>query len=83
MAGFGDDLEMEKLTPAGLFGKVTSKSTSLPRIPSLSYKGHVLVEGKKAAMRDYATSPPERAFELPVVMLIGTSMSAARARRAR
>ena len=72
----GDDLEMAKLTPAGIFGKVTSKSTSLPRILSLSYKGHVLVEGEKAAMQDYTAPPPERAFELPVVLLIGTSMSA-------
>ena len=43
---------------------------------SLAYKGHVLIGKKKATMRDYAPEVPEREFGLPVVLLVGTSMSA-------
>jgi len=69
----GDDLRMKALTGAGLFGKITSGTTGLP---SFTYKGHVLLDGGKAAMRDFVPSPPERPFRLPTVLLIGTSMSA-------
>jgi hypothetical protein len=34
------------------------------------------LDGKKATMRGYVSSTPERAFKLPVVLLVGTSMSA-------
>ena len=47
-----------------------------PPLLSLAYKGHVLISEKKATMRDYAPEVPEREFELPVVLLVGTSMSA-------
>ncbi len=69
----GDDLQMKALTGAGLFGKITSGTTGLP---SFTYKGHVLVDGTKTAMRDFVPSPPERSFGLPTVLLVGTSMSA-------
>ena len=69
----GDDLRMKALTGAGLFGKITSGTTGLP---SFTYKGHVLVDGGKAAMRDFVPPPPERPFGLPTVLLVGTSMSA-------
>lgn len=69
----GDDLRMEALTGAGLFGKITSGTTGLP---SFTYKGHVLIDGEKAIMRDFVPPAPERPFELPVVLLVGTSMSA-------
>ena len=69
----GDDLQMEALTSAGLFGKATSG----PSQPvSLTYRGHVMVDGEKTRMPDYVPSIPERDFELPVVLLLGTSMSA-------
>jgi hypothetical protein len=74
--GIGRDQMMEALTGAGLFGKATSRSTLLPSPPSLIYKGHVLTSKKKATMRDYAQDVSEREFELPVVLLVGTSMSA-------
>ena len=69
----GDDLRMEALTAAGLFGKATSESK---RLLSLTYEGHVFVDGEKAAMRDFVPPAPGRSFELPVVLLMGTSMSA-------
>ena len=72
----GEDLRMEALTAGGLFGKVTSASFLLPQLLPLSYKGHILVGGASVTMRDFVPPPPERSFELPVVLVIGTSMSA-------
>jgi hypothetical protein len=74
--GIGHARMMEALTGAGLFGRATSRSALIPPLLSLTYRGHVLVEGKKAAMRDYVRYVPEREFGLPVVLLVGTSMSA-------
>src|SRR5215510_344547 len=79
----GDDLQMEALTSAGLFGKVTSKSAFLPALLSLTYRGHVIVSGKKVRMRDFVPPLPERPFTLPVVLIVGTSMSAGKTRSAR
>src|SRR5262249_14711561 len=53
-----DDLQMEALTSAGLFGKVTSKSAFLPALLSLTYRGHVMVNGAKITMRDFVTRRP-------------------------
>jgi hypothetical protein len=47
----GDDLQMETLTGAGLFGKASSETK---RHLSFTYEGHVFVDGEKAAMRDFA-----------------------------
>lgn len=74
--GIGRDQMMEALTGAGLFGRSTSRSILLPSLLSLAYKGHVVLSGKKAAMRDYVPAVPEREFGIPVVLLVGTSMSA-------
>lgn len=72
----GDDLQMEALTSAGLFGKVTSRSAFLPALLPLRYRGHVLVAGKKAVMRDFVPILPQVPFTLPIVLIVGTSMSA-------
>ena len=69
----GDGLTMEALTGAGLFGKADSEAM---RLLSLSYEGHVLLDGEKVGMRDYVPPAPDRAFEMPTVLLLGTSMSA-------
>ncbi|MEW6636329.1 MAG: hypothetical protein AB1425_05885 [Actinomycetota bacterium] len=74
--GIGLDRTMEALTGAGLFGKSTSRSTLLPTLLTLAYRGHVIVEGEKATMRGYVPRVERREFRLPVVLLIGTSMSA-------
>ncbi|MBI3800199.1 MAG: DUF1611 domain-containing protein [Deltaproteobacteria bacterium] len=79
----GEDLQMEALTSAGLFGKVTSKSAFLPALLSLTYRGHVLIAGKKVGMRDFVPQLPERPFTLPVVLIVGTSMSAGKTSSAR
>lgn len=72
----GDDGEIDALTSAGLFGKGTSLSPLLPDLVSMQYLGHVLREGKPLAMGDFVVESPERPFDLPVILLIGTSMSA-------
>jgi hypothetical protein len=81
--GIGRDRMMEALTGAGLFGRATSRSTLLPPMHSLLYKGHAFSGGDKATMRRYAPPAPERPFKLPVVLLVGTSMSAGKTTSAR
>ncbi len=70
------DGRMEALTGAGLLGKATSTSRLLPRMTSLIYSGHVLRRGSKLRMHDFVASVPERPFDTPVVLIVGTSMSA-------
>ena len=72
----GNDRRMEALTGAGLFGRSTSRSAMVPPPLQLLYKGHVLTEDTKATMRDYVPPAPDLPFDLPVVLLVGTSMSA-------
>lgn len=74
--GIGQDRMMEALTGAGLFGKSTSRSALLPPMLSLLYKGHVMVHNEKTTMQDFVPPAPENIFDLPVVLLVGTSMSA-------
>lgn len=69
------DLRFEALTNGGLFGKCTSKSPLMPQLTSYQYRGHVVVEGRKAAMRDFAAHAAPRRLTIPVILLIGTSMS--------
>ena len=72
----GDDGRMHALTGAGLFGKATSTSLLIPRMMSLHYEGHVLRAGKKQAMRDFIEPVTETEFNTPVILMVGTSMSA-------
>lgn len=76
----GDDLRMESLTGAGLFGKATSETK---RHLSFTYEGHVFVDSEKAVMRDFVPPTPDRSFEVPVILLLGTSMSAGKATSAK
>lgn len=72
----GEDGRMHALTSAGLFGKATSTSLLIPRMMSLEYAGHVARDGKKLAMRDFIRPAASKAFDFPVVLMVGTSMSA-------
>ncbi|MDH3693989.1 MAG: NAD-dependent epimerase/dehydratase family protein [Gammaproteobacteria bacterium] len=67
---------MEALTSAGLFGKSTSVSPLMPKFMSLKYLGHVTRAKTKLNMRDFVQPVQERKLETPVVLLVGTSMSA-------
>jgi len=75
-AAIGPDLCMHALTSAGLFGRVTSKSVYLPALMALRYRGHVLVDGRPVEMRACVAPVPPRSFDHPVILVIGTSMSA-------
>jgi hypothetical protein len=72
----GDDMEMEALTGAGLLGKATSCSPLLPDLMRLKYKGHVVRDGHKLTMEDFVTPIDPVPLDIPIVLLIGTSMSA-------
>ena len=72
----GADGELHALTSAGLFGKVTSSSPLLPRLMSLDYVGHVM-RGKKAlSMSGFVKPVAPQPLTAPVILLVGTSMSA-------
>jgi hypothetical protein len=65
---------MHAMTGAGLFGKVTSLSTLIPSVTALDYKGHVVRNGKKVCMSDFTIGSTGK-FNVPTVLLVGTSMS--------
>lgn len=71
----GEDLTMDALTGAGLYGKAESVAPWLPRLISLDYDGHIIVDGHKANMADYVRAVESMEFAVPTVLLIGTSMS--------
>jgi hypothetical protein len=72
----GDDGRMHAMTSAGLIGRVTSLSPTLPIALRLTYEGHLTRSGDKLTMQDYAIQSPERRFSIPTILLLGTSMSA-------
>jgi hypothetical protein len=73
----GDDLRMDGLTRAGVFGRCTSVSVpTRPVILPLHYRGHVVVDGHRARMKDYVHAVSGRPFAVPVVLIVGTSMDA-------
>jgi hypothetical protein len=71
----GDDLELDSLTSAGLFGRATSISPMLPDLMRLEYLGHVIRQDTKLNMMDFVRPVEPRTLDIPVVLLIGTSMS--------
>ena len=75
-SAIGDDLEMEGLTPAGLIGKATSTSLLLPEFMKLEYLGHIMRNGDKLGMPDFVVQTEPATIDMPVILLIGTSMSA-------
>jgi hypothetical protein len=71
-----EDGRMHALTSAGLFGRFTSYSWLLPPPLKLRYIGHVMRAGTKTCMRDFAIRADPAALDIPVILLVGTSMSA-------
>ncbi len=70
------DNKMDALTTAGLFGAFTSVSRFLPKTISLNYCGHLMRDGQKVCMSDFAMTSDEVEFNVPTILLVGTSMSA-------
>ncbi|MGD9418924.1 MAG: hypothetical protein Q7R22_008275 [Verrucomicrobiota bacterium JB025] len=79
----GDDLRFHLLTGAGIFGQVTSISPYATSPIKLKYVGHVFKDGHSCNMADYAIQGTDRQFEHPVLMIIGSSMSAGKTNSAR
>jgi len=79
----GEDGEMEALSAGGIFGKCTSKAHMLPSLLSLLYRGHVILRDSKVKMQDFVKRVPEHPFHTPVVLLVGSSMSAGKTTAAR
>lgn len=71
----GEDLRMHTLTSAGVLGLVTSASTPPPPHVAVIYRGHVWRDGK-CVMADFEPDVPHAPLEVPVVLIIGTSMDA-------
>ena len=71
-----DDGKLHALTSAGLFGKATSTSLLLPPLMTLQYEGHVQRDGKTLAMRDFIAPVTAMGLDTPVILMVGTSMSA-------
>lgn len=71
----GDDDVMHALTSAGIMGIYQSFSQLLPDPLSLRYRGHLCRGDRKVTMRDFAVRAKTHAFDVPTVLLLGTSMS--------
>ncbi len=67
---------MNSMTGAGLFGAVTSMSPMISRTVDLVYLGHAMRNGKKVCMSDFAIADAAVEFNVPTILLVGTSMSA-------
>ena len=72
----GNDGRMHALTGAGLFGKATSTSLLLPRLIGLQYRGHVLRADEKQTMQSFVAPIEPAQCTAPVILMVGTSMSA-------
>jgi hypothetical protein len=70
----GEDGALNALTSAGLFGRATSVSPLMPSLMPLQYRGH-LMRGEKLTMRGFCPAVEPVALDVPVILLIGTSMS--------
>ncbi len=79
----GSDGEMSILTGGGIFGKLTSKSAFMPNMMKIKYTGHVVRKGKKITMDHFLPDVEPMEFNTPVVLFIGTSMSAGKTTSAR
>lgn len=67
---------MNAMTSAGLFGAFTSLSTLIPQTVELNYLGHVTRNNSKVCMSDFAVGPQTGDYNVPTILLVGTSMSA-------
>ncbi len=89
----GDNGEMEILTGGGLLGRLTSRSALVPPLPRVAYRGHAVRAGTPLRMKDFAIGGAPGAARAgssgtdaplpPVILVIGTSMSAGKTATAR
>jgi hypothetical protein len=87
----GSDGRMALLTGGGLLGACTSRSVMIPAPAQLEYHGHLVRDGGKVSMGQFAgdggpspgTTGSAVGLHVPTVMIIGTSMSAGKTSTAR
>jgi len=72
----GDDGLLNIMTGGGVLGRVTSASPFSQTPVEVEYEGHVVVDGDVARMSDYGLTDAPATPEPPVVLVLGTSMSA-------
>lgn len=78
-----DDLKMNVLTGAGLLGKLTSKSIFIPKMTKVKYTGHAFRNNTKLNMDSFVKPVKNTPFQTPVILFVGTSMSAGKTTSAR
>ncbi len=78
-----DDLKMSVLTGAGLLGKLTSKSVFLPQLMTVAYAGHAFRGSLKLTMDHFVKPIEPLPFVTPIILFVGTSMSAGKTTSAR
>lgn len=78
-----EDYKMHILTAAGLFGKLTSKSVFIPNMMEIKYVGHATRSGNKLTMDMFIKPVSPKTFNIPVILFVGTSMSAGKTTSAR
>ena len=72
----GDDLRLEALSMAGVIGRCTSRSPFARPVIPLEYMGHLRGTDGPLAMDQFALSPQPQTYDVPTVLIIGTSMDA-------
>lgn len=77
------NLELTVLTAAGLLGKLTSKSSYSPNLINVKYLGHTFRNEEKLTMDHFVKEYEKRPFNTPVILFVGTSMSAGKTTSAR
>ncbi|MFQ3284656.1 MAG: hypothetical protein ACI9TI_002334 [Natronomonas sp.] len=72
----GEDGHFHVMTGGGVLGRVTSASPFGPTPIDIKYEGHVIRDGSAVRMSDCGLAPAAVARDTPVVLVLGTSMSA-------
>ena len=78
-----DDDVLHVLTAGGLLGKLTSKSVYIHEMMTIKYLGHAFRNGKKLKMNDFVEPIQQKEFKVPIILFVGTSMSAGKTTSAR
>ena len=72
----GEDGRLHVMTGGGVLGRVTSASPFGPTPIEIEYEGHVVRGGDAVRMSEHGVAPTDVAHDTPVVLVLGTSMSA-------
>lgn len=87
LVGSWEDVEadgtMHVLGGGGVFGKVSSVSPTRDRPIALQYEGHVQRDGSTENMLNFTSDVEPGEFTLPVILVLGTSMSSGKTMTAR